>query len=922
MRRPEPGRQERGIALLLTIFGLLLLTAIAAAMMFSSDSETTISVNYRDKEVANYAALSGLQEARDRLHPLTGDLSGYGALGRTLPLGPGPTQLPALGVGQVLYILNPDPTQGETAATVAPWVPGPYFDSELCQEQSMAVSFPGLVTNAPGNPCVAGQLPMGGATPCLPAGAGSGWCQYYDNSSNTTPWKLADASGKAVPLDYKWVRITLKADNSGIAYVQTPGNAANGTQVCWDNRYDQQVQKPVTATSDCLGANSYSVGSVTLVGGGTGYSTATPPTISFVGGGGSGAAATAQLATTSGSVDSATLFPTNYSGSGYTSAPTVTITNPGTGTGATLKAFVAGSPVTGLSLATTNYCYQNGTTGLGVTLSPNPPPTIGGPATASITMTPGVACIASAVATASCGNSMTGVTLPLSYSGGFTGTVILGKKGKVSGVPVTISTVGSYNASPGTQVITALGCQVTVGFTAGVQISSLGLAQGGEYVSAPTASVSGTPPSAPTSTAPAVNVTWAPGANNGQLTGLQVTNGGTGYTVNTANYYTLAFTGGGGSGASGAATSSGSTTYISGITLTNAGSGYLTAPQVVISGPGTGASATAALTGAQKIQMGQVYMLTSLALTKTGTRSMAQMETAVTPPYQFELGGALTIAGPTPTFSTPNSAGLQMVGTDAAASGGIEPATCNHTAGTPLPAIGVADSQAQQCIVGGDPNNPSECGNGLGKPWNYTGAQGTSPDVYVTPAANPDPTDLTNYVETEIYPSATQQIGPNLKTNPCTPGPTGYACSSFTNTDITNYGSVSNIQTIVVNGNLTLSGNVTGYGVLVVTGDFTLQGNFTWNGVILIMGSASVQHNGGGNGQITGAMYVANVGADYQNPVPNPPSPLGSASFSWSGGGGNTIQYDHCWADDLLAKFPPKTSNQPLQVLSTRTLQF
>ncbi len=41
-------REERGVALILTIFGLLLLTAVAAAMLFSSDSETMISMNYRD----------------------------------------------------------------------------------------------------------------------------------------------------------------------------------------------------------------------------------------------------------------------------------------------------------------------------------------------------------------------------------------------------------------------------------------------------------------------------------------------------------------------------------------------------------------------------------------------------------------------------------------------------------------------------------------------------------------------------------------------------------------------------------------------------------------------------------------------------------------------------------------------------------
>jgi hypothetical protein len=911
MRRPEPDRDERGIALLLTIFGLLLLTAIAAAMMFASDSETTISVNYRDKEVANYAALSGLQEARERIHPLYGDLDGFTALGRTLPVGPGPTQLPGAAPGQVLYILNPDPNHNETAATIAPWLAtvggkqNPYFDSELCQEKSMA-AFGGLATNVPGNPCAAAQIPAGA---CTAAGGGGGtWCQYYDNSTNATPWKLTDLAGKAIPLAYKWVRVTLKADNSGISYVQTPASLANGSQVCWDTRYDQQVQKPASAGTDCLGANTYSIGAVTLVNGGTGYSSSNPPTISFVGGGGSGAAATAQLSNTTGSITSATLFPSTYSGSGYTTAPTVTITNPGTGTGATLQAFVAGSPVTGLSLGSTNYCYQSGTTGLSAAFSPNPPPTLGGSASASVTMTPGVACISSAVATASCGKAKKGDTLTLSYGGGFSGTITLDNSGKISGGAVSITNVGSYNSSPGTQTINVSGCAVKVAFTGGIQISSVSLTQGGEYVSAPTASISGTPPKAPNSTAPTVNVTWAPGANNGQLTGLQVTNGGTGYTTNTSNYYTLAFSGGGGSGASGAATSSGVNTYVSGITLTNGGSGYFSAPLVVIGGPGSGASATAALSGVQQIEMGQVYMLTSLAVTKNGTRSMAQMEAAVTPPFKFELGGALTIAGPTPTFSTPSSSNLDIRGNDAAGTE-VEPAGCNNQKGVPLPSIGVYDSQAQTCVVSGDPSNPSECGNGLQKPANYTGAQGTVPDVYVTPAANPDPTDLTDIVSQIWSTAGTEQIGPAYDpSNPCTAS----TCNTYTNTSIPNYGSVNNIQGIVVNGNLTLSGNVSGYGVLVVTGNLIMQGNFTWNGVVLVLGTATVQHNGGGNGQITGAMYVANAHG----------STLGSASFNWAGGGGNTIQYDHCWADDLLSRYPPKTSQQPLQVLSTRTLQF
>src|SRR6266700_1235041 len=132
--RPRSSRhEERGVALLLTIFGLLLLTAVAMAMMFSSDAETAISVNYRDSQVASYAAISGAQEARDRIQPLSGDLAIAGYL---------PTNTPDQAGGYVLYIVNPG--SNETATGIAPWKwnngNNQYFDQELCQE----IMFPGV----------------------------------------------------------------------------------------------------------------------------------------------------------------------------------------------------------------------------------------------------------------------------------------------------------------------------------------------------------------------------------------------------------------------------------------------------------------------------------------------------------------------------------------------------------------------------------------------------------------------------------------------------------------------------------------------------------------------------------------------------------------------------------------------------------
>jgi hypothetical protein len=403
--------------------------------------------------------------------------------------------------------------------------------------------------------------------------------------------------------------------------------------------------------------------------------------------------------------------------------------------------------------------------------------------------------------------------------------------------------------------------------------------------------VSGNNPSAPSATQPTLNAAWTKGANNGILTGIQVTTPGTGYTCLTAGCYTLAFSGGGGSGAAGNATGA-ATVSVSGITLTNAGSNYTTAPSVVIGGPGSGASATATLLGGQKLMLGDVYTLTSMAVTSTGSQAMVQMEAGVTPPtkVKFQLGGALTLAGSTPNFSTPNSANFVVNGNDAN--------SCGETKGAALPAIGVANNAAQQCVIAGVAVAGETC-TGLGKPNNYIGAQ-SAPDVQVDSGANPTPEQLTQLATDLSAISGAVNL----------PTPTGAftICTSSCPT-ITSLPATTTASVTVVNGNLTLSGNPTGNGILVVTGNLTLKGDFTWNGLILVLGTASATQNGGGNTQITGAMYIGNTNG-------------GASSFNWSGGGGNGIQYDHCLSDDLLNNLPPAPSTNPLQVLSTRTLEF
>src|SRR5258708_35610307 len=72
----QTNKSERGIALIIVLFSLLLLSVIGLGMMYSTNMETSINYNYRDKQVAFYAALAGLQEARDRIQPSTHNING------------------------------------------------------------------------------------------------------------------------------------------------------------------------------------------------------------------------------------------------------------------------------------------------------------------------------------------------------------------------------------------------------------------------------------------------------------------------------------------------------------------------------------------------------------------------------------------------------------------------------------------------------------------------------------------------------------------------------------------------------------------------------------------------------------------------------------------------------------------------------
>ncbi|HEV7674002.1 MAG TPA: PilX N-terminal domain-containing pilus assembly protein [Candidatus Angelobacter sp.] len=189
-------RSERGIALMIAIISVLLVTAVGVGMIFMSNLESNISANFRDEQVAFFASRAGIEEIRDRLRA-----SAVNSLSASLP-----SALPGASNG-VLYVLNPTGTE-----TVAPWTStNAYADTEICSEVT----------------CVNG----------VPAG---------------TPWYTTTTSSSsyaATPtLTWKWARITVKTNKT------SAGRSVDGTttanRVCWAS-----TSEVVTALGNC-GSNT------------------------------------------------------------------------------------------------------------------------------------------------------------------------------------------------------------------------------------------------------------------------------------------------------------------------------------------------------------------------------------------------------------------------------------------------------------------------------------------------------------------------------------------------------------------------------------------------------------------------------------------------------------------------------------------
>ncbi len=204
--------QQAGVAMIVAIVGLLLLTAVAAGMILLSNSETSVDANYRDQQVAMFAAKAGLQEARDRI---------LSANANPITL---PTVLPGASGVSAAYIVASGVQPWSTSNTVSTQAGDiSTYDKEFANELGLS------------------NLPTG---------------TWYSSTSSNSNYSGPSSN----PVPYQWVRVNLKVDRSGYNSSGTPyyvdGNSANAAkQVCYDTSPGGQHEVVISAAS-CQAANT------------------------------------------------------------------------------------------------------------------------------------------------------------------------------------------------------------------------------------------------------------------------------------------------------------------------------------------------------------------------------------------------------------------------------------------------------------------------------------------------------------------------------------------------------------------------------------------------------------------------------------------------------------------------------------------
>jgi Tfp pilus assembly protein PilX len=182
---------QSGIALLLALVIIVILTAFALSLVLTAQSETQMGNTIAARSQAYYAALAGLEEARARLNPL-------------VPQPELPVTAPQQ-INQVVYLVNSTPQDPVDPTNSS----SPYYDYEYRQE------FPGV-------------------TPQVSAVA-----------SDQRP-------GTSYVIPYKWVRITLETEYAAKTDVNQDGFLDQTTPIYWDGANQYLGTSPPCTYPPCV----------------------------------------------------------------------------------------------------------------------------------------------------------------------------------------------------------------------------------------------------------------------------------------------------------------------------------------------------------------------------------------------------------------------------------------------------------------------------------------------------------------------------------------------------------------------------------------------------------------------------------------------------------------------------------------------
>jgi hypothetical protein len=222
--KPTTRNRQKGIALMFVLFALLLLTILAGGMMFMSNTDIGVNANYRDSQLAYFAARAGVEEVRQRMKIADPNTLDSANLGQSFI----PQAVPSAG-GGVLYVIN----QATDPVVVTPWAAGStYMDDELCHGGYVMA---GLAVTAPDVRCT--TIPNGTAWYQQPGNIPAG--QQGGPAAGPAGPKASTGpnAGAASALSYKWVRVTMKENQSvpGYSVDGTPaGSATANTPICWN----------------------------------------------------------------------------------------------------------------------------------------------------------------------------------------------------------------------------------------------------------------------------------------------------------------------------------------------------------------------------------------------------------------------------------------------------------------------------------------------------------------------------------------------------------------------------------------------------------------------------------------------------------------------------------------------------------------